>query len=376
MSEKTCYPAIPDPRPVCLRETTSRMSLDRVMDTQNRGYINEFNLFIAHFGAIPNFIHEIGIDCRKASPWFYETYREEIKDLHYNKRCFNGSRTAEYDDLFWFLFDDLIVNFDTNQSRVRFLFRKTPVTQVEAVIAGIRKFKSDRNRRKPEISLLYSGHFGLETKTMPIGRTRLNIAENYNDDFAEVHRVILRRLSRANDRGIVLLHGRPGTGKTFYIRHLISRLRKTVIFLPPHLAGSVTDPGLISLLIENPNSVFVIEDAEQIITDRELEGRSPVSALLNIADGLLSDCLNIQLVCSFNTGLSRVDRALLRKGRLIASYEFRELSADKARRLSLRLGHSNPVAGPMTLTEIYNQGEVSYGEVHGRKRAIGFGREG
>ena len=56
------------------------------------------------------------------------------------------------------------------------------------------------------------------------------------------------------------------------------------------MAGAITDPGLISILFDNPNSIFVIEDAENIIVDREREGHSPVSALLNISDGLLSDC--------------------------------------------------------------------------------------
>lgn len=61
---------------------------------------------------------------------------------------------------------------------------------------------------------------------------------------------------------------------------------------------------------------------------------SPVSTLLNLADGLLSDCLNIQIVCSFNTDLSMVDKALMRKGRLIAKYEFKELEVEKAQNLS------------------------------------------
>jgi len=83
--------------------------------------------------------------------------------------------------------------------------------------------------------------------------------------------------------------------------------------------------GLISILLENPNSIFVIEDAENIIVDREKDRHCPVSALLNISDGLLSDCLNIQVICSFNTDISKVDGAIMRKGRLIAKYEFKEL---------------------------------------------------
>ena len=107
------------------------------------------------------------------------------------------------------------------------------------------------------------------------------------------------------------------------------------------------------------------------MVDREREGNSPVSALLNISDGLLSDCLNIQIICSFNTDLSKVDSALMRKGRLIAKYEFKELEVDKAAKLSKKLGFSTEVESPMTLTAIYNQEEKEF-QQRKKHNPIGF----
>lgn len=126
----------------------------------------------------------------------------------------------------------------------------------------------------------------------------------------------------------------------------------------------------ILMILNHPNSIFIIEDAENIIIDREQNGASPVSTLLNISDGLLSDCLNIQIICSFNTDLSRVDSALLRKGRLIAKYEFKELETQKAQKLSDKLGFQTEINKPMTLTEIYNQTEMSFQPE--RRKAVGF----
>lgn len=206
---------------------------------------------------------------------------------------------------------------------------------------------------------------------MEISRPKLNIRDNYNDDFVKIHRVILKRLAKKNDKGVVILHGKPGTGKTSYIRYLISLLKKEIIFLPPNMAGVITNPDLISILIDHPNSVFVIEDAENIILDREKSGDSPISALLNISDGLLSDCLNIQIICSFNTDISKVDSALMRKGRLIAKYEFKELETSKAQALSDKLSFSSKIYKPMTLTEIYNQEELGFQETP-QRNTIGF----
>ena len=137
------------------------------------------------------------------------------------------------------------------------------------------------------------------------------------------------------------------------------------------MAGAITNPNLISILIDNPNSIFVIEDAENIVVDREKDGNSPVSALLNISDGLLSDCLNIQVICSFNTDISKVDSALMRKGRLIAKYEFKELEVEKAQLLSEKLGFKSEINCPQTLTAIYNQEDKEFSQVK-RREHIGF----
>ena len=358
--------------PFNLSTTTNKMSLSEIFPERNFSIINGFKLFVAHFNSIPNFIREIDINCKNARAWFSEHYQPELKDVYYNKGYFNGSKKREIGDILYLLYEDLLVDFDATNSSVRFLFRKTELSKVEAIANAIRKFKN-RKQRIPKISLLVNNNEGvLHKKSMEITKPKLNIEDNYNDDFKEIHQTIFERLSRKNDKGLVLLHGKPGTGKTSYIRYLISSVKKSVIFLPPNMASAITNPDLISILIDNPNSVFVIEDAENIIIDRERNEASPVSALLNVADGLLADCLNIQMICSFNTDISKIDNALMRKGRLIAKYEFKELEAKKAQQLSTKLGFKAEINQPMTLASIYNQDQKSFQQKE-RRSPIGFG---
>ena len=220
-----------------------------------------------------------------------------------------------------------------------------------------------------EINLITQSASGLDLSPMEIQRKRLDIKLNYDDDFAEIDAIICKRLNKQNDKGIVLLHGLPGTGKTTYLRYLIGKLKKRVMFLPPSLAASITNPDFLNILVEHPNSVLIIEDAENIITDRNESQNSVVSNLLNLSDGLLADCLSAQIICTFNMPLTNVDDALLRKGRLIAKYEFKKLSLEKSQRLSKHLGFETYISEPMSVSEIYNQHEKNFVK---EKKKVGF----
>ncbi len=208
---------------------------------------------------------------------------------------------------------------------------------------------------------------------MEIKRTKLNLDIYYEDDFKEVDEVISRRLNKKQDKGIVLLHGLPGTGKTTYLRYLIGKIKKRVLFISPGAAANIMDPDFIELLISNPDCVLVIEDAENILTDRKISENASVSNLLNISDGLLADFLNVQIICTFNNSLTLIDSALLRKGRLIAKYEFGKLGINKSQKLSAHFGFDTLINQPMTIAEIANQHEKD--QQPERIEVIGFRRK-
>ena len=331
-------------------------------------YINFYNLFLLYFDKIPNSIQEDRIDCNKADIYFKEKYKSEIKEHFTSKSFYEKAKQIEVNESYYVL-DKIIVSFIVDESECHFLYDENQTDKINAIIADLLQFKKRNKRDQPEISLLINTSSGIETTSLKISKPKLKIEDNYNDDFIEIHKNILKRLSKKNDKGIVLLHGKTGTGKTSYIRYLITSLKKEVIFLPPNMAVAIINPDFLSVLIENPNSIFVIEDAENIVLDREQNGSSAVSTLLNLSDGLLSDCLNIQIICSFNTDISKIDSALMRKGRLIAKYEFKALEISKAQFLSDKLGFENKILKPTILTDIYNQNEYDFKD---KKSKIGF----
>ena len=240
----------------------------------------------------------------------------------------------------------------------------------DALVKEASRFKRREKKKNFEINLIAKGSYGMELKSMEIKKAKLNLTLYYENDFIEVDKIIQQRLMKKDDKGIVLLHGLPGTGKTTYLRYLIGRLKKKVLFLSPGVAGNIMDPAFMDLMIDNPNSILVIEDAESIIMDRRVSGSSSVSNLLNISDGLLADFLSVQLVCTFNHPVSMVDSALMRKGRLIAKYEFGKLGVTKGQKLSRHLGFDKIIDKPMTIAEIANQFEKE--EVKNKMDVIGF----
>ena len=187
---------------------------------------------------------------------------------------------------------------------------------------------------------------------------------NYGYGFEKFHNELMLRFNTST-KGLVLFHGEPGTGKTYYIRHLLRKMvssKKVVIYMPPNMVDHLVEPGFMTFISNQIKSlsedgnfcVLLIEDAEPLLAKRQEGVRiQGVTNLLNMTDGLLNDMLNLQIICTFNVGLRKLDSALLRPGRLIARKEFKALSELDANLLAQRLGIKHHFTAPATLGEIY-----------------------
>lgn len=209
-----------------------------------------------------------------------------------------------------------------------------------------------------------------------IKKPNLNLELNYGEAFMPVHEKILAALSTRDKQGVLLLHGVPGSGKTHYIRYLINTLQeKELIYVPPDMAYALSSPDFLPFLMKHSNAVLIIEDAENIIRDRQFQDNQAVANLLNLSDGLLGDCLNLQIIATFNSDITKIDAALLRKGRLIAEWKFDKLPIEQAQKLSDQLGFTTQITEAMTLAEIYGQSdEIGSLASHSgeNKKKIGF----
>lgn len=261
-------------------------------------------------------------------------------------------------------YEDLEVNFYYDQADSELEKWVTDLNQQLRTTLGIDK--------APVFKVLSHNQHNFYTEDIRTNDIHVDVQKHYNDDFEEVDRIILHALNEEK-AGLILLHGDPGTGKTTYIKSLITRFaEKTFIFIQNEFVNELLHPDFISFMLKNRNAILIIEDAEKVIMSRDnANENSVVSTILQLTDGLFSDYLNIKIICTFNTSIDRIDKALLRKGRMIAYYDFKPLAAEKANELMEDLGLESQDES-MTLADIFNSRDREFRQNGQRK--IGFQR--
>jgi hypothetical protein len=332
-----------------LKQRTKPPKFNSIFDGN---YIDAQAFYLHEYGTLPCKKFVKHIDVEKAYQYLSNGNAGKVMAIYQNEHYHWQQQEQVFSCAIFKMQSNMLIELGPDYAEI--LFDQTQYAEADQLLAQFVTLRAAEKEVDFEINIITPSGTGLDVKPLRINPTTLDIGLYYNDDFKAVHELILKRLLTPSDKGIVLLHGLPGTGKTTYLRHLVGSLNKKVLFVPAGVAENLMNPELMDLLLEYPNAVLVIEDAETVITTRKFNTASGVSTLLNISDGLLSDCLNVQIICTFNSALSTVDSALLRKGRLIATYEFGKLTVEKSRRLSAHFGFDNTIDTPMTLAEISN----------------------
>lgn len=249
----------------------------------------------------------------------------------------------------------------------------TKIFSITAVISDKSKINDIENLINENMSIMpmdgvqknmgicTSGSYGLNLDMVDVKPFECDIKANYNDDVPYDR---ITELINSDRQQLILLHGEPGTGKTSLIRKLVyDNPDIQFIYFDFQLLTSVGDSKIFTFLMENKNSVFIIEDCEKLFTDRN-SGNRQLNTILNLTDGIIGEAFGIKFICTFNCHTNQLDKAVLREGRLSLIYEFKRLSLEKTKML-------DPTATePETLAKIYHKEDNGRGEM--KNPTIGF----
>ena len=284
------------------------------------------------------------------------------KELDFYIKIANPPQNEEQDEDVYDPED--FISEDSDNFRIMVVWHKPEnVKEVQSFLNKTCIFNPSTDNK---IHLVIQTNKGFEFRDFDLNVPKVDIKTMYNDDFEPIYDHVVDKLNNGN-KGVVLFYGTMGSGKTNLIKNLTSKVKKGFIFIPIGMIDVLASPAFIGELIKHKGSVLVIEDCENYIEDRKLNKSSVVSTILQITDGMLSDVLDIKVICTFNTDLTQIDPALLREGRLIAEYEFKELTAEKTKALS-----DGKITEPSTLAKIFNTLTIKQPKKEQAK--IGFGR--
>ena len=239
------------------------------------------------------------------------------------------------------------------------LFNDVKVREIEDLITSS-LVEIPTNSKQNNITICTNGAYGIKTTKLEIKPFDCNIKKNYNDDLPYDK---LNEIVKSDEQELILLHGEPGTGKTSIIKKLVhDNPSIEFVYFDFNLLTSFSDAKIFEFLMDHTNNVLIIEDCEKLFTDRN-SGNVFLNSMLNLTDGIIGESFKIKFICTFNCPVNKIDKAVMREGRLSLIYEFKKLSLEKTREFI-------PTATEeMTLAQIYHT------EDNGNKnkeRKIGF----
>jgi energy-coupling factor transporter ATP-binding protein EcfA2 len=246
-----------------------------------------------------------------------------------------------------------------------------PVSR-QCVIDEFKKFLIEE-KGESRVSVLISRNGGLVASNITFAAPAIPDVElNYGTGFKKVYDKLVEKLKEQKG-GLILMHGDPGTGKSYLLKHLTSIVDREFVFVGASMIPRLSDPELVSLLLNKKGAVLILEDAEQAIQKRtDSSDASTTSTILNLTEGFLSSVLGLTVIASYNVDSSRVDSALLRKGRLLYRHSFTALSIEDAKKLAAHLGKKMEITRPTTIADIYCSDEQVNDIPPEESRQMGF----
>lgn len=181
----------------------------------------------------------------------------------------------------------------------------------------------------------------------------------YNKSIITKGKKIVNKINNKK-KGLHILSGERGCGKTTFIKPLIREIDKNIIYIPlTMIENSFNNIDFNSFLDIYGECVIIVDDCENYFNKIHQRSNIYVSNVLQQLDSLQSK--NIHIILSMNITIDLVDENLLNCNNLKSIIKFDKMSNKKARKLSKKLGFNKKYLHSTSLSEVMNDKESDGG---------------
>lgn len=157
-----------------------------------------------------------------------------------------------------------------------------------------------------------------------------NIKRYYNENVMKSVEKLLKSINTLS-KGLSIIHGQRGVGKTSLLQHIAKTVEKEVIFIPISMVDlTINSPIFREQGIEE--TLIIIDDSELFNSDIKLS--STFANILQMVDGFNSSEINVHIILAMNIeDEDDIDNDLLEANSLIDVIKIDTLDKNKANRL-------------------------------------------
>ena len=262
-------------------------------------------------------------------------------------------------------------NDDSVIGDVTIIFSSNDITKVDSIIAEINQFVIEPTI--DDVDIIYNtisiGQSGIELEPIDILESDYdNIELYYNDD-------VIKRSDKAskyikkNKKGLTIIYGERGTGKTSLVNYIIDKANKISIFIPCNMIEmTINSPDFKNFIKNHKDSILVIDDSEIYFSELYSKSNIFTNNILQLVDGFQSDSLNVNIIIILNVDNSDdIDHSLIECNNLVDIIEVDKLEVDKSKELSTHLGKKIKIKDPMKIVDIIKKRNFTLSDIE-----IGF----
>ena len=177
----------------------------------------------------------------------------------------------------------------------------------------------------------------------------------YNEKtFKSVNK--LTKSIKKSKKGLTILYGERGTGKTSIINYICDKMDRIVIYIPNNMLDlTINSPEFRTFLKKYPKPVIVLDDCEMIFNELYSKSNIYANNILQMVDGLLANSIELNIITIFNVeDENEIDHLLLECNSLIDVFNFDLLSQEESNELAKHLGHKKKYKNKNKLIDIIN----------------------